>query len=76
MGSFYLVIGPKGLPSQIVSTLHDALKKAMEDPIFTKFMEAGAVEVSYEGPQDLKNHLMQDYVLHRKLIDLFQLKGK
>lgn len=76
MGVYYLVIGPKGLSSQIVSILHDAIKNAMEDPIFKKPMEAKGFEISYEGPQDLKKRLMQDYERNAKFVDLLKLKGK
>jgi len=76
MGVYYLVIGPKGLSSHIVSILHDALKKAMEDPIFPTAMEARGFEVSYEGPQELKNRLLRDYEINAKLVELLQLKGK
>jgi len=76
MGVYYLVIGPKDLSSQIVSILHDALKKAMEDPIFKKPMEAKGFDISYEGPQDLKKRLMQDFERNAKFVDLLKLKGK
>ncbi len=34
------IVGPKGMPPEIVKRLHDGLKKAMEDPIFVQSMEA------------------------------------
>jgi tripartite-type tricarboxylate transporter receptor subunit TctC len=74
MGVYYLVIGPKGLSPQIVSMLHDALKKAMEDPIFRKPMQAKGFEISYEGPQELKNRLRKDFEVNAKLVELLNLK--
>lgn len=71
---YYLVIGPKGLPSQILTMLHEALKKAMEDPIFAKPMEGKGFYVSYEGPQELKRRLMRDYEINAKFVDLLKLK--
>ncbi len=76
MAVYYLVIGPKGLSPQIVSILHDALKKAMEDPIFTKSMVGKGFDISYEGPEDLKKRLLQDYELNGKLVERLDLKGK
>ena len=76
MAVYYLVIGPEGLSPQIVSILHDALKKAMEDPIFTKPMVGKGFDISYEGPEDLKKHLLQDYELNGKLVERLDLKGK
>jgi len=76
MGVYYLLIGPKGLSPQIVAMIHDASKKAMEDPIFRKPMETRGFDISYEGPQDLKKHLMQDYDGNAKLVETLKLKEK
>jgi tripartite-type tricarboxylate transporter receptor subunit TctC len=76
MGVYYLVLGPKGIDPQTVSILHDAIKKAMEDPIFTKPMVGKGFDISYEGPEDLKKRLLQDYELNGKLVERLDLKGK
>lgn len=76
MGVYYLVIGPKGLDPEIVSMLHEALKKAMEDSIFKKPMESQGFQISYEGPEDIKKRLMHDYQQNAKLVELLNLKGK
>lgn len=76
MGVYYMLIGPKGLSPQIVTAVHDASKKAMEDPIFRKPMETRGFDISYEGPQDLKKHLMLDYEQNAKLVETLKLKEK
>ena len=53
------VVGPKGLPPQIVETLHDAYKKGMEDPDFINIMTQMDMLVYYLGPQDFKNYLLK-----------------
>jgi len=75
LGVYYPVIGPKGLPSHILSMLHDALKKAMEDQIFVRAMKTGGFDIFYEGPQDLKKRLIKDFETNRKLVDIFR-EGK
>jgi tripartite-type tricarboxylate transporter receptor subunit TctC len=74
MGVYYLLIGPKGLSPQIVTLIHDAAKKSIEDPIFIKPMEARGFDISYEGPQGLKKRLMQDYEGNAKFADLLKVK--
>jgi tripartite-type tricarboxylate transporter receptor subunit TctC len=74
MGVYYMLIGPKGLSSQIVTLIHDAAKKAMEDPIFIKPMEARGFDITYEGPQDLKKRLVRDYEGNAKFADLLKEK--
>ncbi len=76
LGVYYLLIGPKGLSLQIATTIHDASKKAMEDPIFRKPMETRGFDISYEGPQDLKRHLMLDYERNAKLVEVLNLRDK
>jgi tripartite-type tricarboxylate transporter receptor subunit TctC len=61
MMTYFTIGGPKGLPAEILSSLHDALKKSMETPLFIKAMESRGFVVTYEGPQDLKNHVLRDY---------------
>jgi tripartite-type tricarboxylate transporter receptor subunit TctC len=74
MGVYYLLIGPKGLSPQIVTLIHDAAKKSMEDPIFIKPMETRGFDISYDGPQDLKKRLVRDYEGNAKFADLLKEK--
>ncbi len=57
--SLICIIGPKGLSPQIVDTLHQAFKKAMEDPDFVKIGEQMDQPVLYRNPQDLGKHLVE-----------------
>lgn len=72
MGVYYMLIGPKGLSSQIVTMIHDAAKKAMEDPIFRKPMETRGFDISYEGSQDLRKRLFQDYERNAKFSEILK----
>jgi len=56
--SLICVVGPKGLSPQIVGTLHDAFKKAMEDPDFIKVSHQLDQPALYRGPQELAKHLV------------------
>jgi tripartite-type tricarboxylate transporter receptor subunit TctC len=76
MAAYYLIFGPKGLPPQVVTTIHDSLKKAMEEQTFQKPMREGGFEISYEGPQDIKKRLMRDYEQCKVLVETLNLKEK
>jgi hypothetical protein len=39
-------------------------------------MEARGFDLSYEGPQDLTNRLMQDYERNAQFVPLLKLKEK
>jgi tripartite-type tricarboxylate transporter receptor subunit TctC len=73
---YYLVIGPKGLSAEIVSVIHDSLKKAQADPAFVNPMEARGNIVTYEGPEALKARLLMEYQKNAKLVEMIGLKGK
>lgn len=57
--SLISIIGPKGLPPQVVDTLHGAFKKAMDDPDFIKAGDQMDLPLFYRGPQELEKHLVQ-----------------
>ena len=57
--SLICIVGPKGIPPQIVQTLHGAFKKAMEDPDFINVNKVGDMPIIYRSPEDLAQHLIQ-----------------
>jgi len=69
MMTYFTIGGPKGLPSEILSSLHDAFKKSIETPLFIKAMEGRGFVVTYEGPQDLKKRALRDYESIGKLTE-------
>jgi tripartite-type tricarboxylate transporter receptor subunit TctC len=56
--SLISIIGPKGLSPQVVEALHEAFKKAMEDPDFIKMGRQMDQPSFYRGPQDLAKYLV------------------
>lgn len=76
LAAYYLIFGPKDLPPQIFSTLHDTFKKGMEEPIFANTIKEKGYDVQYLGPQDIKARLMKDYENNRKLLELLNLIPK
>jgi tripartite-type tricarboxylate transporter receptor subunit TctC len=73
---YHSIIGPKGLPPEIVSFLHQTFKTAMDDPIFRKVMEQKCYRIAYEGPDDLRKQLIEDYQSYGKLIQELGLGKK
>lgn len=66
------VVGPKGLPPHIVGILHDAYKKAMQDPDFVKVMNQMDMVFSYRDPQDFEEYILK---LNEQLVPLFREIG-
>jgi len=73
--SYACIIGPKGLPPEVVSVLHEVFKKSMADPAFTEPMKAQGLALFYEGPEDLKKTLMRDYEKNAQVVKRIGLKA-
>ena len=73
---YHSIIGPKGLSPEIVSALHDIFKRAMNDPTFRKPMENKGYIFTYEGPEDLKKRLLEEYETYGQLIQQIGLGKK
>ena len=58
-GGFGGIIAPKGLPNAVLTKLHDAFKKAMEDPDYRAVSEKFDLLVSYRKPEDFRNLLQR-----------------
>ncbi len=57
--SVFGIIGPKGLSPQIVNTLNDAFKKALDDPEVKKLYTEMDVIPKYLGPADFGKYLVK-----------------
>lgn len=55
------VFGPKGLPADVVKTLHDALKKATEDPAFIAVMAKYEMPIMYQNTADFTKYWTEAY---------------
>jgi tripartite-type tricarboxylate transporter receptor subunit TctC len=56
--SLMSLVGPRGIPPQVVEILHQAFKKAMEDPNFIRVSNQVDQPPYYRSPQDLSKHLV------------------
>jgi tripartite-type tricarboxylate transporter receptor subunit TctC len=56
-----ILVGPPGLDPKIVKTLHDAFKKAMDEPGFEEAAKRINMERQYRGSQELGKYLKEFY---------------
>jgi tripartite-type tricarboxylate transporter receptor subunit TctC len=62
------LIGPKGLPKPMVQKLHDAFKKATEDPEFLTVMKSFDMTTLYLNSEDYEKFVRQDSERIQKLV--------
>jgi tripartite-type tricarboxylate transporter receptor subunit TctC len=72
----YGLVGPKGLDPAVVKTLHDAFKKAMEDPKHLELLAQLNQAPWYRNPEDYKAWAQATFVKDKALIERLGLAAK
>jgi tripartite-type tricarboxylate transporter receptor subunit TctC len=70
------IIGPKGMPKPIVARLHEAFKKAMDDPEYLAILKKFDMSPNYLGPEDLNKALARESEQIKKIIQKLGLDKK
>lgn len=70
------IIGPKGIPENVLEKLENAFKKAVEDPAYVQLAEALQVERYYMSGKDLTKLWRSDYDTTGQIIKELGLVGK
>src|SRR5262249_18116519 len=72
----YGIVGPKGMDPKVVKILHDAFKKASEDPENQKMLQTLDQVYWYKSSEDYAKWAAEDYVSERALIERLGLMAK
>ena len=76
MGASFGIIAPKGTPAPIIKKLHDAFKKAMEDPRYETLCEKiGATKV-YSSGEEYFRKIREQYEVRGKVLERLGMKKK
>jgi tripartite-type tricarboxylate transporter receptor subunit TctC len=71
--SHYMMV-PKRTPDQMVRTLRDTFKKAMEEQSFKEFIRQSGWVSDYKDPAEMKKELDEYYALFGKTVEKLKLK--
>lgn len=58
---YHGLIAPKDTPQEVITILHDAFKKALEDPTVIEQISKGGANPAYAGPTDFGEEIMKSY---------------
>ena len=72
----YGLAGPKGMDPKVVKTLHDAFKKAIDDPEHKKVLEQLDQVYWYKSTSDYRKWAEETYVSERALVERLGLLAK
>jgi tripartite-type tricarboxylate transporter receptor subunit TctC len=65
----YGIGGPRGLPAAIVAALHDALKRALFDPLHLAELEKYDLEPAYLGPAEYARACREAFAQERRVVE-------
>jgi tripartite-type tricarboxylate transporter receptor subunit TctC len=68
------ILGPKGMPPEIVKALHDAFRKALSDPLYLSAMKKFAMPVLYQSSEEYAASWRKSYVDEGELVKKY-IKG-
>lgn len=66
--AFYGIIGPKGMPKDIVDRLNAAVRKALQDPAVRKRIEDTGSLIVANSPEEFAQQLKAEYETYRKVV--------
>jgi tripartite-type tricarboxylate transporter receptor subunit TctC len=72
--AYYGIYGPKNLPPEVVTKIHDGVVKALQDPAVKKRIdETGSIIVG-NTPQQFAEQIKAEYAVYKKVVDQAHLK--
>ena len=72
----YLLIAPKGLPEPIFKKVHDAFKKASEQPDFQRIMEAQYLPYEYKSRAQLEKEVPAQFEWYKTMLQKWGIGKK
>ena len=72
--AFYGIYGPKGLPAEVVTKIHDGVMKALSDPAVRKRIEDTGSIVVGNTPEQFADQIKAELAVYKKVVEGAKLK--
>ncbi len=72
--AYYGILGPKGMPKDVVDKLNAGVRKALEDPAVRKRIEDTGSLVVANTPEQFAAQIAAEYEVYKKVVDSAKLK--
>ena len=72
--AYYGILGPKGLPREVVDKVNAAARKALEDPAVKKRIEDTGSVVVGNSPEQFAKQMSDELAVYRKVVETARLK--
>jgi len=72
--AYYGIVGPKGLPRDVVDKVNSAMRKVLEDPAVRKRIEDTGSIVLGNTPEQFAQQMKDELAVYRKVVETAKLK--
>ncbi|MFM9901147.1 MAG: tripartite tricarboxylate transporter substrate binding protein BugE [Polaromonas sp.] len=72
--AYYGILGPKGLPKDVVDKISAGVKKSLEDPAVRKRIEDTGSLIVGNTPEQFSAQIKAEYEVYKKVVDSAKLK--
>lgn len=72
--AFYGIYGPKGLPKEIVTKVHDAVKKTLEDPQVKQRIDATGSVIIGNTPEQFAQQIKAEFETYKRVVEQQKLQ--
>lgn len=72
--AYYGILGPKGLPKEVVDKVNAGVKKSLEDPAVRKRIEDTGSLIIANTPEQFSAQIKAEYEVYKKVVDSAKLK--
>jgi tripartite-type tricarboxylate transporter receptor subunit TctC len=72
--AYYGIVGPKGLPKEVVDKIASAIKKTLEDPAVKKRIEETGSAIVANTPEQFAAQIKAEFDVYKKVVEQQKLK--
>ena len=72
--AYYGILGPKGLPKEVVDKVSTGVKKSLEDPAVRKRIEDTGSIIIANTPEQFSEQIKAEYEVYKKVVESAKLK--
>jgi tripartite-type tricarboxylate transporter receptor subunit TctC len=72
--AYYGIYGPKNLPPEVVTKIHDGVMKALQDPAVRKRIEETGSIIVGNTPQQFAEQIKAEFSVYKKVVETAKLK--
>ena len=72
--AFYGIYGPKGLPKEVVTKIHDAVKQTLGDPQVRALIEDTGSTIIGNTPEQFAQQIRAEYAIYKSVAEAQKLK--